>query len=679
VKSFFRLPPASGVIVATVSTAGCLALLLWAGFFDKAEFLTRDLRFQLREKIDRDHHFDPRVRVVGITDPDLNVVGQWPWDRRFHGELVSLLSAAGADAIAFDLLFVEPGNDPDSDLAFASATAEAANVIVGAERILQKGMPSGTLPKPITRVVGDFTESEEEDKVQVALMPFPGLAAVAKTGFVNADADADGGRRELPLVLKVRGEYYPGLATQTLMTYWKIDADDLELHLGDRLIFHTAEGPRSAPIDDEGKMIVNLRSTTRFLDEGVYSYIDLYRALSSHLQEGEPWNNNFGAHPAGRIFVVAQVAPGLSDMGPTAFDPLTPLCYLQAQAISNILQNDFVCLPPMWLCFLVWTIIVSTLLIITKGASLRRIQLIPIFAVVLYLLGGLLIFAFQGILVPVIWPIAGYVSLQAASAFRGWQRDHDAKIAIDASLRAAAEIQLSTLPSADEINAGISQVHLSAVLIPAQDASGDFYDFFSIDDDHLALVIADVCDKGITAATFMLQAKTLLKSEVKGSVHLPPESRTPGAIFERANDELAERNTKSMFATAFLGIYEISTGLLSYSTAGHYPPILFSEADAPEELPGKQNLALGLMEGMHYDTLKHTLPPGSSVLLYTDGVTEAFDASSDMFGTERLINTLNNCRTSKQAVTELQSQLAAFTNGAQQSDDITVVALSRVK
>jgi serine phosphatase RsbU (regulator of sigma subunit)/CHASE2 domain-containing sensor protein len=677
-KRFRSLPAlpryALGVFAAGLVLFG-LEALAW---FEKPEFLARDWRFRTRETLDPWHRFDPRIKVAGITEADLAAVGRWPWSRGYHGELVSLLAAAGADAVSFDLLFTEPGGDREADASFANAAGESGGIVIaGAQQVRLQGVASGD-PGPPLHSARPAPSHPDDEKDLVVLSPYLELAAAVRTGFVNADADPDGGRRELPLVIAHQGRWYPGLALGSLMTYWDLDVSKVEVVPGRHVRLATPEGDRLVPIDEEGRYVVNLRSPDRFLAEGVVSYVRLYQALSQHLVEGAPWDAGAGLHPAGRLFLVGQVAPGLSDMGPTAFSPLTPLCYLQAQTIDNILRQDYLKFVPAWMMIAGWTLIVTALLLAARGSSPMRTLLIASAAIAFYLIAAHMLFAAVDLLLPIVWPIAGYAAIQSGSVLRNWQVVRDSKIAVDASIRAAGEIQLATLPPVEDFNRAHPSIDLAAVLCPAQEASGDFYDFFALDADHLCFVVADVCDKGITAATFMLQAKTLLKAEARAA----GGAASPEIVLARANDALAETNRKSMFATVVLGIYEVSTGSFIYANAGHFPPLRLSAGAPPEELEGARNLALGLMPGMSYRCLQTRLEPGDFLLLYTDGVTEALDRKGRQFGSERLLDSISGTTadtlvTSHEVLASLSLAISRFTTGAAPSDDITALLFRR--
>jgi serine phosphatase RsbU (regulator of sigma subunit) len=214
---------------------------------------------------------------------------------------------------------------------------------------------------------------------------------------------------------------------------------------------------------------------------------------------------------------------------------------------------------------------------------------------------------------------------------------------------------------------------------PAKEVGGDFYDYFMVDDDHLALVVADVSGKGIPAALFMMQSKAVIKMEaLSGSA--------PDEVLVHANADLSEKNDNDMFTTAWLGVLELSTGTLTYADAGHEKLALYR--NGAWELPAKPNgaVALASFEQEDYEELpekyhfrNHTLvlQPGDALFQYTDGVTEATDVEDELFDEERLLDALREA--SNAEPTELlpfvREKVAEFVKDAPQFDDITMLGL----
>ena len=206
----------------------------------------------------------------------------------------------------------------------------------------------------------------------------------------------------------------------------------------------------------------------------------------------------------------------------------------------------------------------------------------------------------------------------------------------------------------------------------AKEVGGDFYDFFLIDRTHLCVVIADVSGKGVPAALFMVIAKTLIKNHAQAGM-------SPKQVFEAVNDQLCENNEAGMFVTAFMGVLDVTDGSFTYVNAGHNPPLLSTGGAPYDWLKSKRGFVLAGMEHMKYSQQQITLFPGDSLLLYTDGVTEALNPREELYSEARLkafVNSgrLDGCTLEKQ-LHLLRLELAVFADGAQQADVITMLIL----
>jgi len=234
----------------------------------------------------------------------------------------------------------------------------------------------------------------------------------------------------------------------------------------------------------------------------------------------------------------------------------------------------------------------------------------------------------------------------------------------------AKTIQTSTLPVPLGSN---PYFRLAASMTPARDVGGDFYDFFMLDQAHLAFMIADVSGKGVTAALYMMTAKTLLKDAVL-AVHDPADA------FVKVNAELCRNNTANMFLTAWCGVLNLETGLLTFANAGHNPPAVRRENGAIEMLCTRSGPVLAFMDGVTYKSSTVRLSPGDAIFLYTDGVTEATDGAGELFGDERLAKALSVAPSSdpESICRMLRAVVAAFVAGSPAADDLTVLAVEYV-
>lgn len=238
---------------------------------------------------------------------------------------------------------------------------------------------------------------------------------------------------------------------------------------------------------------------------------------------------------------------------------------------------------------------------------------------------------------------------------------------IKAELNIAANIQLSMLPRDFPKR---REFEMFATMNPAKEVGGDFYDFFMIDEDHLALVIADVSGKGVPASLFMVITKTLIKNRAK-------MGGSPGDILFDVNNQLCEGNDAEMFVTVWFGILELSTGKVRASNAGHEYPALRRQNGNYELFKTKQSPALATMEGLKFRESEFTLAQGDSLYVYTDGVAEATNIHDELFGTGRMLEVLDQTvgMSAEQVLAEVKRKVDKFTGAASQFDDITMMYL----
>ena len=256
-----------------------------------------------------------------------------------------------------------------------------------------------------------------------------------------------------------------------------------------------------------------------------------------------------------------------------------------------------------------------------------------------------------------------------ARVFAGMAAEIEAKKRRRDEMQAAAQIQQSILPRPLAREGLLAGVDLHAEMHPAREIGGDFYDFFPAGDDGLAITVADVSGKGIPAALFMAVSRTVLRSMDEGDDDM-------AARIERANRLLSAENAAAMFVTAFHGVLELKTGALRYCNAGHNPPYVLRADGRHERLPAT-GVPLGVDEDLPYRVAETRLHPGDALFIYSDGITEAFNLQGDEFGTARLEAALTEMRGCSAAalVGNVLSATTAFAVGAEQSDDITALAL----
>ena len=246
----------------------------------------------------------------------------------------------------------------------------------------------------------------------------------------------------------------------------------------------------------------------------------------------------------------------------------------------------------------------------------------------------------------------------------------EAAARIDKELEFAKEIQYSALPSVFPPYPNRKDFEIYAHMITAKEVGGDFYDFYMLGDSTLAFMIADVSGKGIPAAMFMMQAKTIIKDLAESGLELPE-------VFATANKKLCENNDAGMFVTAWMGILDLKTGLLKFVNAGHTPPLVRQADGEFVYLKARSGMVLAGMDGIKYRQNELQLTPGDQIFLYTDGVTEATDKNNQLYGEERLLETVNRniVMDTRKLCEAVKSDVDQFVGEAPQFDDITMLSV----
>jgi sigma-B regulation protein RsbU (phosphoserine phosphatase) len=241
---------------------------------------------------------------------------------------------------------------------------------------------------------------------------------------------------------------------------------------------------------------------------------------------------------------------------------------------------------------------------------------------------------------------------------------------IGAELNVATKIQASMLPRIFPPFPDRDEFDLYGSMLPAKEVGGDFYDFFLVDKDTLAVLIADVSGKGVPAALFMVIAKTLIKNNAQYGLG-------PKEVFEKVNDLLCADNEEGMFVTAFMGYLDIPTGKFTCVNAGHNPPLI-KRGGVFDWLKVKRGLVLAGMAGMRYKEEETKFEPGDMLYLYTDGVTEAVNPEEELFSEARLLAAAAAHRETqnlREFTASIKQEIDAFAREAEQADDITMLAL----
>lgn len=265
-------------------------------------------------------------------------------------------------------------------------------------------------------------------------------------------------------------------------------------------------------------------------------------------------------------------------------------------------------------------------------------------------------------------------AIEQINFIKAMQQEHMQLESIKSDLAVASEIQQAILPRIfPPFPENAQEIDIAASMNAAKDVGGDFYDFFRIDDDHISFVIADVSGKGVPAAIFMAVSRTLIRATGIRGV-------TPSECITYCNSLLVEESVNCMFVTAFYGIYNLRSGEVTYTNAGHNPPYVVKADGSIHRLPITKNVLVGFVEDFQYTEDTVQLEHGDTLLLYTDGVTEAINVNCEEYGTGRLKAVLahhaqSNCQ---EMIDAVKADVKAFAGEEEQSDDITLLAIKRL-
>lgn len=630
------------------------------------------------------------VTIVAIDETSLGRYGQWPWPRDLIARLLASVAGHGPAAMGLDILFPEPDRlSPDrvpwKDRAPPEVRAwmedQAGNDALLAEVILQIPLAMGIAGLETGSVrPGAVLAPVQENGFRAAphLRSYPGELrslpqfddAAWGHGLLSVDPDGDGVVRRIPLAAVLGDRIAPSLDLEVLRL--AVGANWFTLN-GD------ADGVRSVAVGD---LEIPTQSDSSIWIH--YTPADPGRFVSAaDVLEGV-------ADPqilASKLILIGVTGLGLVDYPATPVAARMPGVEVRAQLLENVFDGSLLSRPG-------WAVAAEMIALTVLGGLM--IWVVPILPPKLSpLLWGAATVAVQGLGVAAY--AGGLILLDSATTgvagtavFVGTlaavlvetdhqrallkrdlelQKEKEAKLA--GELDAAKRIQMGILPDAKDLRD--SRIDACTFLEPAKDVGGDLYDFFRINEDMLFFLVGDVAGKGIPASLFMALGKSLYKSTA-----LRRKSDI-GEIMSEANREIARDNPEMLFITAFAALLDLRTGDLQYCNAGHDAPHRFRCGGPASRLDGDGGPPLCILDDYDYPAERATLSPGDSVLVITDGVTEAMNPLEDLYTAERLDRYVASIPAGTDADTMVQGlydDIKRFADGADPSDDITIVALT---
>lgn len=647
--------------------------------------------FDLYQRLDPRERRSAPALIIAIDEASIAARGQWPWPRADVAELIDRITAARPAAIGVDIIFPEPDRISPERLAERLAAVDPAlaqrlqalpgndarlaqsiensRVALGFAGLEQGPMPAVDAPvSPSLQRGGDPRRYLRRYPAVLRSLPQIERAA-AGHGLLSADAEY-GVVRRLPLAATVGSTVVPSLGIEALRL--ANGAPAFEVRTGGSGIEGVGIANVFVPTQHDGRLFVH------------FGRHDSRRIISAlQVLEGR-----VGADRLERKIVLLGVTGlGLVDFPTTALGERVPGVEIHAQLIENIYDGSLL-RRPAWagiaegivLLGLGWLVAIA---VPRSGPRAGVTALIA--ALTALLLAGYFMYHEVGWLFDPSIPGLGVVVVSTAvlavtlaqanierrRLARRLQEERESAARLAGELDAARRIQMGFLPRPEDALAGEWRVAAAAVMLPARKVGGDLYDFFKADEDRLFFIIGDVSGKGLNASIFMAVVKALAKSAALRGTDSVAE------VFKTANAEVSRENPEAMFVTVFAGLLELKTGRLVYCNAGHEPPLLLREGEEPLRLVESGGPPLCVLEDYPYQSTEQWLAPGHTLCLVTDGVTEAMNSKSELYGAGRLSALLSGLPTCDPSlvVSEIETSVAEFARGAEPADDLTVLAL----
>lgn len=656
------------------------------------------LRAQLFDAL---HIMEPRDRqelpviIVDIDERSLAKYGQWPWPRNLMARLVDRVAETNPLSIGFDILFAEPDRySPDRVLShhdgihpefkhhlenLPSNDQILAKSLSQTRTVLGVGVLLTTEKTEATRPVSAVPMVERGGNAKASLLRFPTAiqslevldTAATSRATLNAIPDFDGVIRRIPLVLDVGGTVTPTLTLEMLRI--AVGAPFFALHSDKQGIRGVQIADVFVPTEPDGRIWINYSLPSANL------YVSAADVLDGTINP---------AILTQKLVLLGSTGLGLTDTKATPVAPQMNGIEVHAHILESIITDDHLIRP----VYADWLE-----LGLAAGTGLFLIIVVP-------LLGSRwsttpLIFLL-GILGVVAWFAHAEFSLRIDTSFAGatntavfailliasfietdrlrhlLQQDLDAEREaaqrMEGELSAARSIQLGILPSDFPAYPEHPEFDLFATLEPAKAVGGDLYDFAMLDEHHLFFIIGDVSGKGIPASLFMALTKAVYKSSaMRRQIEIDK-------IMTESNAEISRENPAMMFVTALSGILDIRTGLIQFCNAGHDPPLLLSPGKDVESITTAGGPPLCVLDDFDYPSGSYQLAPGDMLVMFTDGVTEALNPAQELYSNDRLealLQTVSRDSDSETVAMEIYSDVTTFADGAEASDDVTIMVL----
>ena len=683
--------------IALVLGALIIAYVCCALFSEKLNALDSriiDQLFVLRPKVKPAHPL--YKNTVALVDANSY------FSRPQHAQVIRNLAAMKVSAQLVDFIFEDMvGKEEDRPL--INATQAAGNVFYGLTFKFLKNQFRGHNYFPDTEdkiypgspkwqvVIKEDTESFYFGADP--RLTYPALSSAARgLGFLNLTPDPDGILRRLPLLVRYRGVFYPSLSFRTVCDYLGIVPENIIVKPGRSIVLKGVSSDKGSltpdiiiPIDKSGSMILNDTGLSNDIDH--FRYSEIFEASQNSAKLGQLTNAL-----SGKIVVLSETVEKRYKIRAAGNEKLLPSGVIHALVIQNILSGSFLneLSGPTGALIEIGIIVIILLMSVRFASPVLSLGTLCLaggyiaLAVFFFLYVGA-IFQFARPLLIMLWALGFLLigmGIEKALLFAKTER---ARKLAERELEIGREIQSGFFPTVLPKPEGWE---LSTYFQPARHVAGDFYDAFTLGKEkRVGLVIADVCDKGVGAALFMALFRSFIRV-LSGSAHsdghleignldTKPEQILLRTIRSINNYISITHEQAGMFATIFYGILEPQTGELAFINGGHEPPIILGPGGIKTILK-PTGPAVGLYPHLKFKTSSIIMEPQDTLLVYTDGVTDAQNKAGAAFTKNRLINLAENSfATAEDLITKIKTGVNEHISSENQFDDITIVALRR--
>ncbi len=609
---------------------------------DNYELETLDFRFSLRKNLPT----TDKIVLIDIGEDTIEKLGRFPFDRSYHALLIKALSEAGARHIVFDIFFSEPQED---DNEMEEAMRRAGNVYL--PYVFE--LDTKNISK-VTYALGYTAKTIENLKI-----------LVKGEGHINIKPDIDGKFRRVPIYIKYKGAFYPYISFLVTCDYLGIPQKDIKILPGKYLILgkHT-----KIPLDDNSNMIINFAGRWGSVYQH-YSYVDI---LQSYLASA------CGQKPIldlkvlkDKACIVGLTASGTVDLHPNPLEPLYPGVGIHAEVFNSILNKNFIYRQSKETnLFILIALGLFILLSTLKTKPLKGLFAL-IIMVIVFIGVGILIFNMSGIWIDLFCPVLAmslvYLFLTLYKYITEWKK----RLVLENELDIAKRIQESFLPRKLPEIAGVD---IAAGMFTARQVGGDLYDFLEFGSEKLGVMVGDVSGKGVPASLFMAMVTGEFRSFAQ-------DQSSPQSVLSNLNSRLVKESSSNLFVTMFYLILDLKDNAITYSNGGHLPLIhLSADEKNVRFLDVQEGAPLGLMEGGYSGNIA-TFKKGDIFVLYTDGITEAMNTRSEMYGKERLVSVIESHREadSRALLNAIEKDVRRFEPKSMQHDDMTIMVIKMKK